>query len=322
MKLNWTHGAALLACIAVSGCGMIGGGSKAPEGQVVATVNGEEITVTELNRELGGASSANPEERKAAEQAALQSIITRKLVAQAAEEQELDKTPAFAQQELQAKEAMLIGAMQRKIASTVVNPTRADAERFVSEHPQMFADRRVMVVDQIVVGKFDQALMKEFEPLTTLEQIEAVLVRENLDFQRTTTVLDTLNAPEGLTSTLMKLPPGEVFIFPRGNAVFVNQIRDSRVMPFVGDRAINYAMAGLKSQRSQEAVAKQVEAMRKGAEDKITYNEKYKPTKPKPGAAPAAKAAAPAAAPAPTTAPAPAAPAPAAPTAPAGAPTT
>ena len=41
MKLNWTHGAALLACVAMSGCGMIGGGSKAPKGQVVATVNGE-----------------------------------------------------------------------------------------------------------------------------------------------------------------------------------------------------------------------------------------------------------------------------------------
>ena len=26
MKLNWTHGAALLACVAMSGCGMIGGG--------------------------------------------------------------------------------------------------------------------------------------------------------------------------------------------------------------------------------------------------------------------------------------------------------
>lgn len=318
MKLNWTHGAALLACIALSGCGMFGGGSKAPEGQVVATVNGEEITITELNRELGGASPANPEERKAAEQTALQNLITRKLMAQAAKEQELDKTPAFAQQELQAKEAMLVGALQRKIASTVVNPTRADAEKFIAEHPQMFANRRVMVVDQIVVGNFNQALMKEFEPLNTLEQIEAILVRENIDYQRTTTILDTLNSPEFLTETLTKLPPGEVFIFPRGSAVFINQIRDTRVMPFVGDRAVNYAMAGLRSLRSQETLYKQIEAMRKGAEDKITYNEKYKPAKPKPGAAPAAKAPAPSTAPAPA---APAAPAAAAP-APAGAPAT
>jgi len=319
MKLNWTHGAALLACIAMSGCGMIGGGSKAPEGQVVATVNGEEITITELNRELGGASPADPQQRKQMEQAALQSIVTRKLLAQTAKEQKLDKTPIFAQQKLQAEEGLLVGALQRKIASTVVNPTRADAEKFVSDHPNMFAQRRVMVVDQIVFGKFDPKLMEEFKPLTTLEQIEAVLTRENIDYQRTTTVLDTLNAPEGLTDSLMKLPPGEVFIFPRGNAVFVNQIRDSRVMPFVGDRAITYAQAGLKQQRTQEALAKQVEAIRKGAEDKITYNEKYKPEKPKPGAAPAAKAAP--AAPAPA---APAAPAPATPAAPAtsAAPTT
>jgi EpsD family peptidyl-prolyl cis-trans isomerase len=305
MKLKWTHGAALMASIAIGGCGMIGG-DKAPEGQVVATVNGEEITITELNRELAGASPANPEQRKAAEQAALESIITRKLVAQASKDQKLDKTPIFAQQELQAKEAMLVGAMQRKIASTVVAPTRAEAEKYVADHPNMFANRRVMVVDQIVVAQFKPELMKEFEPMTTLEQIEAVLVRENLDFQRTTTVLDTLNAPEDLTKTLATLPPNEVFIFPRGSAVFVNQIRENRVMPFVGDRAVNYAMAGLKSQRTQEALSKQLEAIRKGGEAEIVYNEKYKPTKTaaKPAAKPAAKAA-------PATPAAPAAPAPA-----------
>jgi peptidyl-prolyl cis-trans isomerase C len=316
MKLNWTHGAAVLACIAMSGCGMIGGGSKAPEGQVVATVNGEEITITELNRELGGASPADPQQRKEMEQAALQNIITRKLLTQSAKEQKLDKTPAYAQQKLQAEEGLMVSALQRKVASTVVNPTRADAEKFVSDHPNMFAQRRVMVVDQVVFGKFDPKLMEEFKPLNTLEQIEAVLTRENIDYQRTTTVLDTLNAPEGLTETLMKLPAGEVFIFPRGNAVFVNQIRENRVMPFVGDRAITYAQAGLKQQRTQEALAKQVETIRKGADEKITYNDKYKPEKPKAGAAPAGKAAA--------ATPAPAVPAaPAAPAAPAGtAPTT
>lgn len=284
MKLYWTHGAAVLACIALSSCGLVGGGAKAPKGQVVATVNGEEITVTELNREIGGAAPADAEQRKAMEQAALQSIISRKLVAQAAKEQKLDKTPAFAQQELQTKESMLVGAMQRKIAAAVPNPSRAEAEKFVADHPHMFAERRVMVVDQIVVAQFSPALMKEFEPLTTLEQVEGVLGRENLDFQRTTTVLDTLNAPEDLTTTLMKLPPGEIFVFPRGNAVFVNQIRESRTLPFTGERAVNYATAGIKQMRTQEAVARQLETIRKAADEKITYNEKYKPAPAKPAA--------------------------------------
>lgn len=311
MKLKLTHGAALLACIAMSGCGMFGGGDKAPKGQVVATVNGQEITITELNRELGGASPANPEQRKALEQAALQSIITRTLAAQAAKEQKLDKTPQFAQQELQARDAMLVGALQRKIAATVPNPTRSDAEKFISEHPNMFAQRRVMVVDQIITGRFDDKLMKEFQPLNTLEEVQAVLDRENVEYQRTTTVLDTLNAPEGLSQTLLKLPPGEVFVFPRGNAVFINQIRDSRTVPFTGDRAVNFATAGLKQTRVQEALARQLETLRKAAEGKITYNDKYKPEPAKPGAKPAAPAAPGAAAPAAPAAPAPAAPAPA-----------
>jgi EpsD family peptidyl-prolyl cis-trans isomerase len=225
------------------------------------------------------------------EQAALQAIISRKLVVQAAKEQKLDKTPIFAQQQAQAQEALLVGAIQRKVAATVQDPPRSDAEKFVAEHPNMFAQRRVMVVDQVIAGKFDPKLMKEFEPLKTLEEIEAVLARENIDFQRTTTVLDTLNAPQGLSETLLKLPPGEVFVFPRGNAVFVNQIRDSRVVPFTGERAVNFAVAGLKQMRTQEALNREIESLRKAAEAKITYNDKYKPEKPKPGAKPAAPAA-------------------------------
>lgn len=290
MKSNWALSTALVACIAVSGCGLMG--DKTPKGQVVATVDGDEITVTELNRELAGLpAGGDAASRKAAEQAALQNLITRKLLAQTAKDQKLDKTPVFALQQQQSEEGMLAQAWQRKVAAAVSAPAREEAERFVAEHPNMFANRKVMVIDQIVVGKFDPELMKEFQPMTTLEQIEAVLARENLDYQRTTVAVDSLNAPPAFTDTLNKLPPGEVFIFPRGNAVFVNQIRESRTLPFTGARAVDYALAGLKNMQTQEAVAKQIEILRASAlkDKKITYNETYKPAPAKAAAAAPAK---------------------------------
>jgi EpsD family peptidyl-prolyl cis-trans isomerase len=291
MKANWALGTALVACIAVSGCGLVG--DKTPKGQVVATVGGDEITVTELNRELAGVQTGpDAASRKAVEQAAVQNLITRKLLAQTAKDQKLDKTPVFALQKQQTEENMLAQAWQRKVAAAVAAPAREEAERYVAEHPSMFANRKVMVIDQIVVGKFDPALMKEFEPMTTLEQIEAVLSRENIDYQRTTVAVDSLNAPPAFTDTLSKLPPGEIFIFPRGPAVFVNQIASSRNLPFTGSRAVDYALAGLKNMQTQEAVAKQVEILRAGAakDKKITYNDAYKPPAPKAANAAAAPA--------------------------------
>ena len=87
------------ACLALTACDLgKAKEAKAPAGQVVATVDGEEITARELRAELQGMSFPSPQARKSAEQAALQSIIDRKLLAKAAEEAKLDETPDFALQ--------------------------------------------------------------------------------------------------------------------------------------------------------------------------------------------------------------------------------
>ena len=60
-------------------------------GQVAAVVNGEEITLQEVNSEIGGAELPQNVDRKAIQQAALQRIIERRLLAQAAKDDGLDK---------------------------------------------------------------------------------------------------------------------------------------------------------------------------------------------------------------------------------------
>ena len=245
----------------------------------------------ELNGELAGVQVTDAVQRKAVEQAALERIILRKLLVQSAKAEKVDKTPAFSQQVDRATENLMAGMMQRKMAEGVADPPRADAERFVASQPGMFANRRVMVVDQIVTATISPDVVKKLEPTKTLEQVEAVFQAANLDYQRNTVVLDTLSAPPAFVETLVKLPPGEIFVFPRPGAVIVNQIRDSRPVPFVGDRAVKYALAGLKTLKTQEAVAKKMEILQKSSAAKIVYNDAYKP-KPAPKA-PAAKSAAP-----------------------------
>src|SRR5438128_6450086 len=103
---------AVVASLSLGGCGQIKklmGGGKA-EGQVVATVNGDEITAIELRQELGNFASRDPKIMKAAQQRALQGIILRKLMVQQAKEQKLDKSPDYAVQ-VQRGEANLLVQM-------------------------------------------------------------------------------------------------------------------------------------------------------------------------------------------------------------------
>jgi EpsD family peptidyl-prolyl cis-trans isomerase len=235
----------------------------------------------------------------------LQRIILRRLLAQEAKKQKLDKSPDFAVQMKRGEENLLAQLYQRKLVSAVSQPTRQEADAYVASHPDQFANRQVYVVDQVISAP-NKISPDRFRPLTTLDQVKALLDQENVPYQTNAATIDTIQANPDFVAQLKKLPPGEVFVIPQRGVLTFNQISATRTAPFVGDMAANYAMQALRQQKAQESVGKKIEAMRKAAEKSIVYNEGFKP------ASPTAKLATPAAAtPAPATAPAaaPAAPA-------------
>jgi peptidyl-prolyl cis-trans isomerase C len=297
--------AVLPAALMLSGCSQVKKlfGGK-PAGQVVATVNGEEITNSELRAELGGFSSKNPATMKAAQQQALQQIIMRDLIAQKARAAKLDKSPDYTMQVRRGEETLLAQLYERKLAAGAAAPARQEAEAFVQSHPMMFSGRKILVIDQLVTnpGKLKK---EQITPLKTLEDVKALLNSQNMAYQENVAAIDTLSADPRMIEQIEKLPPGEVFVVPKGGAVVFNRVSGSRPVPVTGDMAIAYATNALRNQKAQEVVRTQLGAMRQGAEATIVYNAAYKPDKPftlppaKPPApvAGAAPAAAPAAAP-------------------------
>lgn len=288
--------AAVSVGLTLSGCdrikGLLGGGK--PSGQVVATVDGEEITSLELRTELGGFGSRDPNVMKAAQQQALQRIILRKLMAQQARKEKLDKSAEYTLQVSRGQETILAQLLQRKMASKLAQPTRAEAEAYVEGHPEKFANRRVMFVDQLIAAP-NKIAPERFQPLKTMEEVKALLDTEGVQYQENAVVLDTLSANPRLVQGINALPPGEIFVIPQGSALLFNRVAESRSVPFRGDTSVAYAMSSIRQDRAQDLVTKQVVAMRKAAESKITYQPAYKPPPEKKAPAPAA---APAAAPA------------------------
>jgi EpsD family peptidyl-prolyl cis-trans isomerase len=293
---------AVSAGLMVSGCDQIkklAGGGKA-KGQVVATVDGEEITNLELRAELGNFGSRDPNVMKAAQQQALQRIILRRLLAQKARDEKLDKSTDFTLQMQRGEETLLAQLYQRKLAAKLAQPSRTEAEAFVSSHPDMFANRRVLFVEQVIAAP-NKLTPERLAPLKTLGEVKALLDSEGVQYQENAAVLDTLSADPRLVAGINRLPPGEIFVIPQGGALLFNQVASSRPAPLSGTVANAYAMNALRGQKAQESVSKQISDLRKAAESKITYNPAFKPPPPKKaapaGKAPAAPAAAPAAAP-------------------------
>lgn len=294
MKLSWKYGLISMACVALAGCGQ-GGGKAEPTGQVVATVDGDEITMLELRAELEGASFPNAKARKAAEQQALQMIINRKIIAKAATEQKVDETPEFALQEQRALEALRAQALQQKILKAVPAPTKEEATRFMAAHPDIFSERKIYAVNQIRIARpTDPALMADFQPLKTLAEVEALLKSKGINYQRGTDRLDAVGTNMNLIEAIAKLPPGEVFVLPMGQLVLISEVKDTQVVPFTGERAAKYALSMVEQQRKQEALSRQMAGLLKQGASTVKYNKAYQPPKP---AKPPAKGAAPASTP-------------------------
>ena len=255
---------------------LVAGCQKKVGGQVVAVVNGQEITQQELNGELNGQTIPPNADRKAVMAQLLQRIVDRKLLVGKAKEQGLDKSPAYLAQVQRAQDAVLIDMLASNAAKSMPVPDAAAATQFMANNPTLFAGRKRYQLDQIVFQAVnDPSLEAKLKPAKTMADVEAVLKGAAIPFQRGTTQLDTASLPPAIATRIAALPPGEPFLVPQKGQVVVNVIRSTEDVPVPAQQAQPAAVEILRRQGVEQAMRKQVDQARANA--KITYDAGYAP---------------------------------------------
>lgn len=278
----------LLAATAVAALSMSACSSDAePTGQVVATVDGVEITQSELNAEIGGMRGRNADEQKLIERAALQNIISRSLLAGAARERELDKSPDGAMTRKRAEQMALIALLEKSVVAQTPSVSDEEVDDFIAENPQLFDQRRIFLVEQIAVNSNTPKLLKDLEPLTTMAEVQAYLASVKLPGQLSFGVIDALQTDPAITKQIIALAPDAVFVLPQGDSLRINRIRDTQMVPVTGNDAKGIAKQILIGQRRQQQLASTVQNILKSGQAKVKYGEAFKPT-PAPAKKPAA----------------------------------
>ena len=282
--------AAIALTLSLAACG--GKEDTALEkGQVLATVSGIDVTANELNAELIGVPLPPPgEQRKAIEQQALQGLVDRTILAAIAREKAIDKTDIYIAQKRRADENLLVQLLQRDIASKIGPTTATEAKAFIDSNPAMFAERKIYTLDQIQFQMpQDMNKLKAYEPLKTMESIAAQLTRDGLQFRRAPGRLDAAETNQNILSQVTALPEGEIFIIPANGAFVASRITSSKVEPFTGQKAEQFAMKAVQQRKIAETTEKQLADRIKKAREAVKYQEGYAPPKPAGGAgAPAA----------------------------------
>lgn len=273
--------AAAAAMLAAGGC------TKKVGGQVVAVVDGQEITQSELNAELNGQAIPPTADRKAVMAQLLQQIVNRKLLVGRAKEQGLDKAPTYLAQIQRAQDATLINMLAANAGKTIPVPDAAAASKFMTDNPSLFAGRKRYQLDQIVFGaNANPTLTAKLRAAKTMTEVDAALKELGIPFQRGNATLDSAAIPPAAAAQIAAMAPGYPFVVPQGGQVTVNVVQSSVPVPVPAAQAQPAAVELLRRQAVEQAVRKQLESARSKAS--ITYAPGLAPRK---GAGPAAGAA-------------------------------
>ena len=278
-------------------------GEKAPQGQVVATVNGQEVTLQEVNTELQGAQLPPNMAKEEAQRIALQRVIDRKLLAAEARERGLDKTPDYIAQQVKLDETLLAQQLVRQQANQIGQPTQAELAAFRNENPNVFTQRQQLQVDQIrLQPPRDASVLKSLETVHTQDGVASTLQSKGVEFQRGRSVIDTAVLPPDVVKKIEELPAGEPFVLPARGMITINTVVGRQAVPLPEPQAAQLATNGWKEKKFTTTMAERLDALKKAA--KIDYQSGFGPPangagKPViPGAPAAAPGAAPAASPA------------------------
>lgn len=270
---------ALAALMSLQACG------SQPTGQVVAVVNGDEITQAELNAELADMTIPPTGDKQEIRRQVLQQLVDRRLMAQMAQEEGFDREPEFLNRERKMREELLVRMYGQKLAETVSVPDQAAVKRFLSENPGKFSERAVYTVDQIVFDyPGEQRVLKALEAAKTLDEVEQTLTGFKVAYTKGANSLDSGSLPAAALKQILALPPGEPFVIPVQGKITVSIITGKRPVPVTEQEALPFAAQEMRAKSLTDVLQSRLEEARAKAD--ISYQDGLAPSKPPTGTKP------------------------------------
>ena len=260
----------LSTALIVAGC------DRKAEGQSVAIVNGEEITSSELNGEIALANLPATLDKKAATSRILQAMVDRRLLAQQARTDGLDKSPEFISRQRRATEDLLLNMLASRKLNTTKLPAAREIESFEASRPEVFAQREVWNIDQIQYATpTDPELNKKIIAINTLPELAAILDANDVRYAKTKARISSAVVPHAMYAKINALKPGEVFIVPAGQRTVANVIVTREAAPLADDAKRPIAVQALRQEQGVKAMEAQLKDLR--AKAKIEYKAGFKP---------------------------------------------
>lgn len=264
--------AGLAALMLLSGCG------KTPKGQVLAIVNGEDVTVQQLEAELLDMRIPDSVDRRKLSRAILEGVIDRELEVQEARRQGLDDTPQFRALLKRNEEELLTGLLGHKVAQSVPLPAEEDIRNYIDANPLQFARRQRLTFDQLsFVPPKDRRRLAVLANAHSLDAADAALRSIGIVPVRGEVAIDTGQTEPDVARQIDRAPPGEPILLPQGERLAVGVITAREPITLPPDTARIAAARALRGGDLLRESQAQIAAARTKAE--IQYEPGWGPEK-------------------------------------------
>jgi EpsD family peptidyl-prolyl cis-trans isomerase len=263
--------ALVLVAVTLSACGNKAKDNK--PGQALASVNGNEITVLQLNEELQRAGVPAAQQDLASKQL-LQALIDRQLLESEAEKEKLDRDPKVMQAIDRARALIIAQAYVQKHVGNVTQPTPAEVEDYFHKHPEFFSNRKQFNMNELIMGTADLTpeVKATADGAKSLEEVAVWLDAHKIKYGRTQVTRSTADLNPEVSQKLLAMPKGQIFIVKEGERAMLISIAETRDAPVTVQVAAPQIAQFLVTQKNKELAANEVKRLRSGA--KIEYMNK------------------------------------------------
>lgn len=223
----------------LAGCGNHSG-QKEKDTQVAAKVNGDEITVHQINQVLSHAPNLKPEQAKEAAANVLHGLVDQQLLIEQAKKDKLDRNPQVVAAYESAHAQILTQAYLDQELSKLPQPTDHEIKEYYSQHPELFANRRLYRFQELLIDGSGGRVPEIRQKIGSTKQIDAFvewLKAEKIPFRVNNGVKKAEELPLNLLPRLSKMQDGQAMVTVNGSAVLVVQLVASQQQPMTMETA-------------------------------------------------------------------------------------
>lgn len=250
--------------------------------QVVAKVNGDEISVHQINYVLTRSQGINPDNAEQAKKDILDKLIDQQLAIQQAEASKLDRDPGVVQNIEAARRDILARAYLEKVAAAQAKPTVDEARKYYGEHPELFSQRRVYNLQEIMAPNAPVADVRQIVSQSkSMQEVAAALKARDIKFAANAGIRPAEQLPMNILSQLHGTKDGQTIVVELPQGAMVLHVLASQSQPVAEAEALPRIQQFMANQRNGEAVASELKNLRNQAKieqvGEITISQNAKP---------------------------------------------